>query len=284
MIGSSAYAGIAMMIAFGLVVPVALAVWWIRAKKEKVTTVLLGAATWFVFAILLESIPKTIFITPLLPVGKAVTQNLALTIALAALFAGVFEETGRFLVFRFLLKNRRNRETGVSHGLGHGGFEAMYLMLAGGIQNLVYAVMINAGRFQELLDAAAAKGVDASSLEALPAQLAAISPATSGLGMLERLFAIALHVGLSLLVFYAVKRRRIWLYPLAIALHALFDLPAALYQFGVIGNLYAVEGLIAAYAIALLAIVYFALYRKDKETNAAIQNQTGGENDAAAQY
>ena len=88
MIGSSAYAGIAMMIAFGLVVPVALAVWWIRAKKEKVTTVLLGAATWFVFAILLESIPKTIFITPLLPVGKAVTQNLALTIALAALFAG----------------------------------------------------------------------------------------------------------------------------------------------------------------------------------------------------
>ena len=174
MIGASAYVGMILMIVFGAAFPTAVAVWWIKTKKEKVTTVLLGAATWFVFAILLESIPKTIFLTPLLPVGRAVTQNLPLMTVLAALFAGIFEESGRFIVFKTLLKKRRNRETGVSHGIGHGGFEAMYLMLAGGIQNLVYAAMISAGRFQELVDAAAAQGVDASSLEALPAQLAAL--------------------------------------------------------------------------------------------------------------
>ncbi len=264
MVGKSAFAGVALMMAFGLVVPTALAVWWIRAKKEKVTTVLLGAATWFVFAILLESVPKTIFLTSLLPVGKAVTQSPALTITLAALFAGVFEETGRFLVFRFLLKNHRNRETGVSHGLGHGGFEAMYLMLAGGAQNLVCAVLINAGRFQALIDKAAGQGVDVSSLESLPVQLAALTPATSALGMLERVFAVGLHIGLSVLVFYAVKRKKLWLFPLAIVLHALFDLPAALYQIGALTNVYAVEGAFAAYAAALLAVAYFALYRKDK--------------------
>ncbi len=264
MIGGPAFAGIILMLVFGAVFPTSLAVWWIKTKREKVTTVLLGAATWFVFAIVLESIPKAIFLTPLLPVGRAVTGNLALMTALAALFAGVFEETGRFLAFRYLLKNRRNRETGVSFGIGHGGFEAMYLMLAGGAQNLVCAVLINAGRFQALIDKAAGQGVDVSSLESLPVQLAALTPATSALGMLERVFAVGLHIGLSVLVFYAVKRKKLWLFPLAIVLHALFDLPAALYQIGALTNVYAVEGAFAAYAAALLAVAYFALYRKDK--------------------
>ncbi len=267
MIGRSAFAGIVLMLLFGAVFPTALAVWWIKTKRERVTTVLLGAATWFVFAVVLESIPKAVFLTPLLPVGRAVTEKPALMIVLAALFAGVFEETGRFLVFRFLLKNRRNRETGVSLGVGHGGFEAMYLMLAGGAQNLVCAVLINAGRFQALIDKAAAQGADGASLaalEALPVQLAALTPATSALGMLERVFAVGLHIGLSVLVFYAVKRKKLWLFPLAIVLHALFDLPAALYQFGALTNVYAVEGAFAAYAAALLAVAYFALYRKDK--------------------
>ena len=284
MIGTSSYVGMILMIAFGLVFPTAVAICWIKAKKEKVTTVLIGAATWFVFAMLLETIPKAIFLNPLLPVGRAVSENLALMTVLAALFAGIFEETGRFVVFKTVLKKRRNRETAISHGIGHGGFEAMYLMLAGGIQNLVYAAMINAGRFQTIIDAAAAKGVDVSSLEALPAQIAAITPASSCLGMVERIFAMLLHVGLSVLVFYAVKRKKTWLFPLAIAVHALFDVPAALYQFGVITNVYLVEGLFAAYAVVFFAIVYFALYRKDKETNAIQTNQTGGENDAAAQH
>ena len=72
-----------------------------------------------------------------------------------------------------------------------------------------------------------------------------------------------LHAGLSVLVFYAVKKSKPLLYVLAIVLHALFDVPAALYQLGVIRSAYIVEALIAAFAVALFAAVYLGLYRRD---------------------
>ncbi len=99
-IGAPAYAGIALMILFGLLLPTAVAIWWVRTRKEKVVTVLIGAATWFVFAVILESIPKAIFLNSLTPVGRAVLSRPALAVVLAALMAGAFEETGRFVAFK----------------------------------------------------------------------------------------------------------------------------------------------------------------------------------------
>jgi uncharacterized membrane protein YhfC len=45
---------------------------------------------------------------------------------LGALLAGLFEETGRFIAFKFLLKKRTDRKTAISYGIGHGGFEAIF--------------------------------------------------------------------------------------------------------------------------------------------------------------
>lgn len=41
---------------------------------------------------------------------------------LAGLFPGLFEESGRFAAFKTLLKKRKNPETSISYGIGHGGF------------------------------------------------------------------------------------------------------------------------------------------------------------------
>lgn len=263
MIGTSNFVSLGMMIAFGIVFPLAVAAWWIKTRKEKVTTVLIGAATWFVFAIILESIPKLILFNPALSIGKTVMGNVILYTVIGALLAGIFEETGRLIAFKTLLKKRTNRETAISHGIGHGGFEALYILVLTGVQYMIYAVMINAGAFQDIIEQTAATGVDVSALQALPAQLMAITPATSLVSLVERIFAILLHVGLSILVFYAVKKAKMGIYVLAIALHALFDVPAALYQFGTIKNIYVVEAMLAVYAIAFFVIVYKVLYKKD---------------------
>ena len=63
-------------------------------------------------------------------------------------------------------------------------------------------------------------------------------------------------------MFYAVKKSKVWLYALSVLLHASLDVPAALYQTGVI-NMYVVEIIIAVYAVVLLAVVYNVLYKKD---------------------
>ena len=264
MIGTSSFVGIGIMIAGGIILPVAVCIWWLLTKKEKITTVLIGAATWFVFAIILESLPKLLFFNPSTSLGKTVMENVVLYTAIGALLAGLFEETGRLVAFKTVLRKRTNKETGISHGIGHGGFEAMYIMVITGIQYIVYASMINAGTFQTVIDQAAATGTPVSSLEALPAQIMAITPMSATLVIVERIFAMLLHVGLSTLVFYAVRRSKAGYYVLAILLHALFDVPAALYQQGIL-NFYIVEAILAIYAIAFFAIIYIVLYKRGNE-------------------
>lgn len=44
------------------------------------------------------------------------------------LFPGVFEEMGRLVAFKTVLRKRKNKETAISHGIGHGGFEVMLLL------------------------------------------------------------------------------------------------------------------------------------------------------------
>ena len=263
MIGSASYAGIGIMIAGGFILPVVICIWWLLKKKEKFTTVLIGAATWFVFAILLEAIPKYLLFNPSTSLGKTIVGNAALYTVIGALMAGIFEETGRFVAFKTVLRNRTNKETGISHGIGHGGFEAMFLMAVTGIQYITYASMINSGAFQTVVDIASAAGADVSSLEAIPASIMAITPMSGVLSVVERAFGILLHIGLSIMVFNAVRRSKIGYYLLAILLHALYDVPAALYQTGVL-NIYIVEIMIAVYSVLFFVILIRTLYIKGR--------------------
>lgn len=267
MIGSEAFAGIGIMIAGGFILPVVICIWWLLTKKEKITTVLIGAATWFVFAVLLEAIPKYFLLNPATSLGKSIVGNAALYTVIGALMAGIFEETGRIVAFKTLLRKRTNKETGISHGIGHGGFEAIFLLAVTGIQYITYASMINSGAFQTVVDIASAAGADVSSLETLPSQIMAITPMNGVLSVAERAFAILLHIGLSILVFNAVRRSKIGYYFLAVLLHALFDVPAALYQRGVL-NIYIVEVMLAIYSVLFFVIVYRTLYKRDDNISA----------------
>ena len=248
MIGTSVYLNIIIITVLGIVLPTIAAVVWLRKSKDRISSVIAGAATWFVFAVILESIPKAILFNPSLSIGKTVMGSAVLYTVFGALLAGIFEETGRLIVFRTILKKRTNKETAVSHGIGHGGFEAVFLMGMIGIQYLVYASMINAGTFGQLIEQTAVMGADVSALEKIPEQLMGMTPAYITAMLIERLFAMLLHTALSVMVFYSVKKHRAWLYFLAVVSHAMFDVPAALYQYGIIDNIYIVEVILALFA------------------------------------
>ena len=82
------------------------------------------------------------------------------------------------------------------------------------------------------------------------------------------------HIALSILVFYAVKNGKIWMYFLAVILHALLDAPAALYQQGVIG-IAATEVCLALFSIVTFVIIYVFLYKRDKEVGEGVQVHNG---------
>lgn len=262
MIGTSTFAYMGIIIAFGIIMPFAVAIWWVKTRNEKFTTVLVGAATWFLFAIVLETIPKAVLFNPATSIGKTVIGNTFLYVFFGTLLAGVFEEVGRYVAFKTVLKKRTNRETGVSHGIGHGGFEAMFILVSVGIQNLTYATMINGGTFGVLTNQGGLSEADIATLNAIPEQLASWSFGMTLIWLIERIFAVLLHIGMSTLAFNAVKQKKISLLFLAILLHMVFDTAPALYQKGIL-NLYVTETIIAIITIVFFWAIYKAFYVKD---------------------
>lgn len=263
------------MVAVGILGPVILALLWKMKTGEPLSTVLTGALIFFVFAIVLETLPKLVLFQTNNPVGAYVMARPFLYMTLAALLAGIFEETGRFVAFKFLLKKRTDRRTAISCGIGHGGFEAMYLLALSGIQAISYILIINAGQFDTLLaQAAAAAPEQAEALKAIPQSLASTTFANLSLSIWERTSAVLIHLSCSVLVFCAVRQEgKGWMFPLAILLHASVDMAAALYQGGLITNVYVLELCLFIWAAAFFVICMRCVYRRLPSSGGEIPEQ-----------
>ncbi len=131
------------------------------------------------------------------------------------LTAGLAEETARWIAIRYFLKGKNTLEHGLAFGLGHGGIEAILLV---GLNMVAAVVMVLTGQGAQF-------------------------PADGGsvlLAGVERLFAMAFHVGASLLILYGVRTgSSVWYWTLAVALHGVLDaavviLPAV-FGVGVLG-------------------------------------------------
>ena len=258
--------------------PLMMAIIWKVKKKEKISTILIGAATFLLFVLILEKPIQNALVFPTLMglpyhgAAQFLDANPVLWALVVGLFPGVFEETGRLVAYKTLLKNRKNRETSISHGIGHGGIE---VILVGGISYvtyIVYALMINSGTFGTLIEQAQAQGPDSVAQGyAIAAQLAAFSAGDLFLNIVERIFAVLYHIGASMLVFYACRdKKRFWLYPLAILLHTLIDGFVGLQIAGVISvSAWASELLVAISGSLTFFGAYFLLYKKDADKEKA---------------
>jgi uncharacterized membrane protein YhfC len=206
----------------GIAIPVFLCWWAVKKHNAKLSTILIGAAVFIVFALVLESMVHQIVLRG--ERGAAIQGNILYYALYGGLMAGLFEETGRFVAMKFLLKKEPTAvKAGVSYGLGHGGVEMMLIFGISMISTFTMAVMINAGMTDTLT-----AGVPAEAQEQVAAQLDQIKDAGAGtylIGLWERFSALILQVSLSILVWAAARRggKWLWLYPAAILLHALVD-------------------------------------------------------------
>lgn len=241
------------LICFGI--PVALTIYCMRSapKGHGLMAVCTGAICFIVSALMLEQM----FHSLVLNLFPTLTQVPAAYIAYGCLTAGVFEETARLLGLRFLCKKQSSSAViGLGYGVGHGGIEAIMLAGTTMLSNVMVMVSINAGNTETLL-----AGLEGDTYDAALAQLqqaASIPPLEFLAGGVERLAAMALHIALSMLIWMVVtKRLSIWGYALAILLHAVTNLPAALYQTGILSGIWVTEGL----TILIVLCVGFAVWK-----------------------
>jgi len=168
--------------------------------------------------------------------------------ALLGLSAGLFEETARYLVYRWVGRQGRSWAGGLMLGAGHGGLEAILLGLLV-LYGFFQAVAYQGADLSALVPAEQAAAAEAN----LNAYWSAPAPAAL-LGAVERLLAICIQLGLSILVLQSIRRQNaLWLV-LAIGWHALVD-AAALLALGAWGA-WATEGVVALFAVASLGAAF----------------------------
>ena len=237
----------------GFAVPVCLSIYLVRRHHAKLTTILIGAGTFFLFALVLESIMHQLVLKG--PHGAAITGTPLWYAIYGGLAAGIFEETGRFLSMKFLMKKEPTKALpGVAYGIGHGGMEMIMVFGVTMISNLVISALINSGQSDILF--AKATEETASQIQAQLDQLQTMGAGSMLLGLWERFSALLLHLGFSLMVWAAVRKggRWLWLFPAAIALHALVDAGVMMLNKSV--GMVQLELIVTAEALAIGAIGY----------------------------
>lgn len=217
----------------------------------------LGSAVFILFAAVIEQLTiRSLF--SIAAVQGFLTSRAWIYALFGGLMAGLFEESGRLCAFFFILNRRHdNLGSAISYGIGHGGIETVLVAFLPMVGNLISSVMVNTVGAESLL--ALAPGQEAAVTQSL--QLLAGSPPVTFLaGGIERVVAVCFQIAASVLVWMAATVRGPWgLYFLAILLHTAVNLPAGLYQYGALTNIWMVEGMTAV-AVLIVCVITYGIY------------------------
>ena len=217
-VGAGTFAGIIFSLCISIALPVVLLIVVHKKTKARMAMAVIGAATFFLFAMVLEQILHAVVLGV---GGERITGNIWIYGLYGGLAAGLFEEVGRFVAMRFAMKKQLNLPNALMYGVGHGGIEAILIVGLASVSNLVTSIMINAGTLEASLGA-----LDQATKEATLTQLSALWTTPSYqffLSGIERIVAVTLHIALSVLVFQAVKLGKKFYWFLAFAIHAGVD-------------------------------------------------------------
>lgn len=250
---------------FCTIMPIALLIIFkLKNKEISLLPALIGAAMFLAFAMVLEQLLHLVM-QPIVS-GSVIAYSVY-----GALAAGVFEETGRFIGFKFLLKNHTDPRTSIMYGIGHGGFEAVMLVGVSMISYAAIGIMTNSMGFEAMVTMLSAGNNETA--EVIRTQLATIAGGEMSsylFGSLERISAMIIHISLSVIVFEGVRTKgKLWLYPTAIILHAITDTPAVLYQSGCINSIALTEILIFVWSLCVAFIAWKSYKRLNRELKTA---------------
>ena len=252
---SIVFMAISAIISIGL--PIGFFVFIHKKYNAKCIPMIFGAVAFIIFALVLER-SIHLFVLKTFPLR----EKPLIFIIYGVFMAGIFEETARLISFKILKRKYTGIETGLSYGIGHGGVEAILVTGISMIVAIVFSVLINTGN-TELITGK----LEGEALTQINAQLNTIvvtAPYMFLFSGIERIFGIIIQISLSVIMFYSVYcKEKIYLFPLAIILHAITDIVAGAIQINLIKNLIFVECYVMVCSITI-AIIAFVVHKKLK--------------------
>ncbi len=249
-----------LLISIGL--PIALMVIARKKMKSDRLPVLIGAGTFVFFALILEKMVFNSIVVAVVGAEK-LTSNIWIYAIFGGLEAAVFEELGRFVSMKLLMKKSLNKQNAFMFGVGHGGIEAVIVVGFSMISNIIVSIMINSGTYDATLSL-----LDPMTRATTLQQVSVLwlsEPWIFFIGGVERIAAIAFHISASYLVYRSVKDRKPLLLCAAIALHFLLD--AGTVVINRLTGIVLTECFIWALSVAF-AIVVFRAYKNETASSA----------------
>ena len=232
-----------------VIMPVVLAVFIHRRTGADWRLFFIGAATFILSQVFHIPFNWAVQRAGLLPDDLSTWTTLLITAAFLGLSAGVFEETARYLSYRYWARDARSWSRGLMLGAGHGGSEAI---IVGILAAISFGGLILASRSEAIMSTLPAdqQAIVTGSLT----QLMATPWYGLLLGAVERVFALAAHLALSVMVLQVFLRGSLrWLF-LAIGYHAVFNMIAVVAVTRV--GPYATEGILAVFSLISVFIIF----------------------------
>lgn len=231
-----------------LALPLTLAIIWKVKYKAKLSSLTVGCLTFVIFAMVLERIMH-LAVFSLFP---TITSNIIVYAIYGGLAAAIFEETGRFIAFKFIMKKQFDYPNAFMYGIGHGGIEAVLICTITNINNIVASVLINNGSLLTQIQA-----LDSNTAAQTMAIYAPLWQTPAGMffaGGVERIFAIILHLGLTLLMYAAIKNSKKSMFFLAYFIHFAVDATVVILQSYL--SVALLEGVVGIFSILILVCAY----------------------------
>ena len=206
----------------------------IKYYNGKLSTILIGIGGFFC-SVFLEGVIISL-------IASIFGNDSSLLIFLSLLFPGLFEETGRYICFKYFIKNDKDKIESISYGIGHGGIESF--MIGAALLQFIFAKDI-------LIE----KGVLKQDMTFGPIFM----------GVIERFVCVFLQISFSVLVYKAYKDNNIRYYLLAIFFHDFVDFFAFLYQRKILENIYVVELIICLITLLFSRFAYKLYINLERE-------------------
>lgn len=234
--------------------PLGLAIYMYKKERIAPKAILIGALVFIVFQFLTR-IPLLSALSTQLWFQRLMANLLFGAVLIGGLTAGLFEECGRYLGFRYFLKKELSWKNGVAFGIGHGGIEAVSLLGLSYINNLAFSFMINNGSFDEVVSSQLGPQTAAM----IKDSLINTSPYLFLLGGVERLLTLVIQIALSLIVLYGVFNKKLIFVVYAILLHTLVNASAV-----ILGQLGVSVWLVEIFVL-IMSIAAFIWIKKSRE-------------------
>lgn len=249
--------------------PIVIAVLWKKqcGRTVSLAPLFIGAAGFLISARVLELGVHMVCIVADNPISKYINGHTPVYVIYGIFMAGIFEEVGRYVIIRFLMKKNKTRENFVMYGIGHGGIEVWSITLLSSLTLLAFAVLV---KYQGIESALQLMGISKDVPEDLVSTVVdTLTTATNygivmaGLCVFERICAMTVHIAFTVIVSYGVEKKQNKYLLAAILSHAIVDTFPALYQRGVVTL--PVTEVWCLFCSIVLSVAAFHLYQKSFE-------------------